>query len=175
MRQARLHRGIDRTNLYSSNLRQSNRLSPAALRAGGPLATVCLFFGIALAAFVPGSLEQRTGNFFLFGLIPAVGFYAGGHILGWLLMFISELCEMIVVRCFRCVMHLISDLISWAAPRVSISLAKLLALRQKASRSVHRRYWRVRTAIFDFACLLIRSAARFILRLQGFRPLKSGR
>jgi hypothetical protein len=33
---------------------------------------------------------------FSFGLMPAVGLYAGGHILGQLLVFGVELCDMIM-------------------------------------------------------------------------------
>ena len=65
-----------------------------------------------------GSLEQRIGNLFSFGLIPAVGFYAGGHILGQLLMFGVELCDMIMARCFRYAVRLVNDPLSWAGTHV---------------------------------------------------------
>jgi hypothetical protein len=167
MWQAPRYRGINRACLYSSKARQSSRLGLAALRAGGLLAVLCLSFGTAFAAFVPASLEQRIGSLFLFGLIPAVGFYAAGHILSQLLMFSSQLCEMIVARCFRCVVLSVNALMSWVVPRVSNSLEKLPALRQKADYSVRRCCWHVHAAVFDFSCLLIRSAARFIIRMQA--------
>ncbi len=88
-------------------------------RAGNHLAVACLFFGAAFAAFVSGSLEQRLGNLFSFGLIPAVGFYAGGHILGQLLVFGVELCDLIMARCFRYIVRLLNDLLSWAGTHVS--------------------------------------------------------
>jgi hypothetical protein len=160
MWQAPRYRGIDR------EARQRSRLGPAALRAGVLLAIPCLSFGAAFAAFVPASLEQRIGSLFLFGLMPAVGFYAGGQ----LLMFSSQLCEMIVARCFRCVVLLVNDLMSAGAPRVSNSLERLPALRQKAYYLVRRACWRVHAAVFDFSCLLIRSAARCIIRMQASRP-----
>jgi hypothetical protein len=47
------------------------------MRAGNVLAVACLSFGTVFAAFVSGSLDQRIGNLFFFGLIPAVGFHAG--------------------------------------------------------------------------------------------------
>jgi hypothetical protein len=59
------------------------------------------------------------GNLFFFGLIPAVGFYAGGHILGQLLVFGVELCDMIMARCFRYAVRLVNDLLSWAGTHVS--------------------------------------------------------
>jgi hypothetical protein len=68
------------------------------MRVGKHLAVACLLFGLGVAAFVSGSLEQRIGNLFCVGLIPAVGFYAGGHILGQLLMFGVELCDMIMAH-----------------------------------------------------------------------------
>src|SRR5215475_1748561 len=74
---------------------------PAAIRAGNHFAVLCLFFGAALAAFVSGSFAQRIGNFLSVGLIPAVGFYVGGNVLGQLLIFGGELCDMIIARCSR--------------------------------------------------------------------------
>jgi hypothetical protein len=65
------------------------------VRTSNHLAVACLFFGAAFAAFVSGSLEQRIGNLFSFGLMPAVGLYAVGHILGQLLVFGVELGDMI--------------------------------------------------------------------------------
>jgi hypothetical protein len=119
MRQARRYDGINRGGLYSSTARQRPHPGPAVIRAGNHLAVACLFFGAAFAAFVSGSLEQRVGNLFSFGLIPAVGFYAGGHILGQLLVFGVQLCDMIMARCFRYVVRLLNDLSSWAATHVS--------------------------------------------------------
>jgi hypothetical protein len=89
------------------------------MRVGKHLAVACLLFGLGVAAFVSGSLEQRIGNLFCVGLIPAVGFYAGGHILGQLLMFGVELCDMIMARCFRYAVRLVNDLLSWAGMHVS--------------------------------------------------------
>jgi hypothetical protein len=169
MRQARKYRGVDRNYFYSSRGRQSSQPGPAALRAGSLLAVLSLSFGIALAAFVPASLEQRIGSLFFFGLIPAIGFYAGGHILSQLFVLSSELCNVIAARCLWCVAVLITDLMNWAGLRVSNSLAKLPTLRQRVYYSVHRCYCHVNWAIVDFCCLLIRSIARFIIRMQSSR------
>jgi hypothetical protein len=89
------------------------------MRAGNHLAVVCLSFGAAFAAFVSASLEQRIGNLFFFGLIPALGFYAGGHILGQVLVFGGELCDMTMARCFRYAARLVNDLLRWAGTHVS--------------------------------------------------------
>src|SRR5260370_32261838 len=131
MWQAPRYRVINRASLYSSKGRQSSRLGLAALRAGDLLAVLCLSFGTVFAAFVPASLEQRIGSLFLFGLIPAVSFYAAGYILSQLFMFSSQLCEMIVARCFRCVVLSVNALMSWVIPRGSKSLEKLPSLSQK--------------------------------------------
>ena len=89
------------------------------MRVGKHLAVACLLFGLGVAAFVSGSLEQRIGNLFCVGLIPAVGFYAGGHILGQLLVFGVQLCDMIMARCFRYVVRLLNDLLSSPGTHVS--------------------------------------------------------
>jgi hypothetical protein len=113
------YNGINRAALYSSKAREAPHPGPAVIRASNHLAVACLFFGAAFAAFVSGSIEQRIGNLFSFGFIPAIGFYAGGHILGQTLVFGIELCDMIMARCFRYAVRLANDLLSWAVTRVS--------------------------------------------------------
>ena len=154
--------------------RPSSQLTAAAVRADDLLAVACLSFGTALAAFVPASLEQRIGALFFFGLIPAVGIYLGNLILSQLLMPSSELCGIIAACCFRYVVLLVNDSISWVGPRVSNSLAKVPALRQKAYYLGRGRHRRVQEGIFQFSCLLIRSAAKFIMRIQASQQLRSG-
>ena len=120
MGQAPLYDGIMRGRVHSSKARQRPHPGPAIMRVGKHLAVACLLFGLGVAAFVSGSLEQRIGNLFCVGLIPAVGFYAGGHILGQLLMFGVELCDMIMARCFRYAVRLVNHLLSWAGTHVSM-------------------------------------------------------
>ena len=69
----------------------------------GPVTVLlfCPYSSGAFTAFVSASLEQRIGNLFFFGLIPAAGFYAGGYVLSQLLMLGTKLCEMIAEACFR--------------------------------------------------------------------------
>ena len=162
-----------------SKNQQCGQLGPPTLWAGNFLAVVCLFFGTAFAAFVPASLEQRIESLFFFGLIPAVGFYAGGHILSRLLVFSGELCERIAARCIRYLALFVNDLMSWIGRSASKALEKLSQLRQKVYCSVHRRYCRVHATIFEVSCLQIRSTARFVIKMQtsqhlsnwGLRPL----
>jgi len=108
MVQSSVYNSINRAGLYSSKARGSPHPGPAVIRVSNHLTVVCLFFGVAFAAFVSGSLEQRIGNLFSFGLIPAISFYAGGHVLGQLLVFGVELCDL----CFRYAVRLISVLLS---------------------------------------------------------------
>jgi len=119
MGQAPICNAGNRPGLYSSKARKGPHPGPAVIRAGNHLAVACLFFGAAFAAFVSGSLEQRIGNLFSAGVIPAVGFYAGGHILGQLLVFGVQLCDMIMARCFRYFVRLLNDLLSWPGTHVS--------------------------------------------------------
>src|SRR5947207_3195752 len=70
------------SRLYGA-VKDSTHMSPIslpALKPGDLLAVVCLSFGISLAALTPSSLQERLGSFLLFGLIPAVGFYASAYI-----------------------------------------------------------------------------------------------
>jgi hypothetical protein len=89
------------------------------MRAGNYLAVLCLLFGAVFAVSVSGSLAQRIGNFFSVGLIPAIGFYAGGHVLGHLLVFGVKLLDVIMARCSRYVVHLAIPLLNWAGARIS--------------------------------------------------------
>jgi hypothetical protein len=99
----------------SSKARKSHEPGPAFIIAGNHLAFVCLFFGLAFAVFVSGSIEQRIGNLLIFGLIPAVGCYAAGRMLGQLLMFGVELCDVLIASCSGKVLRLAQDLLSWVA------------------------------------------------------------
>jgi hypothetical protein len=88
------------------------------------------------------------------------------RILSHLLVFSGKLLVMIAA-CFRCLALFVNDLVSWAGPSVSKASAKLSRQRQKAFCSVHRRYWRAHAAMFELSYRLIRSAARFAIRMQA--------
>jgi hypothetical protein len=88
------------------------------MRTANHLAVVCLSFGAALVVFGSGTLGQRIGNLFFFGLIPAVGVYAGGQILGQALVLGVQLCDMIMARCFWYGARLVNDLLRWAGTYV---------------------------------------------------------
>jgi hypothetical protein len=178
-----IYRPVNR-GVYSSNIGQTGQLGAATLRVSNLLAVGSLIFGGACAAFIPASLEQRIGAVFFFGLIPAVGFHAGGFVLSLLLGFSSELCERVAILCFRYFERVISDTVRlWSAPRSYATIEYLLLLTRyllwkmseltrSASRSIHRGCHGAETALFEFSCLIIRSAARFIIRMQASQRLK---
>src|SRR5712675_1789103 len=117
MGQVRIDEGINRAR--DSKARRSPQPGPAVMRAGNYLAVICLLFGAAVVTFVSGSLEQRLGNLFSFGLMPAVGFYAGGYVLGQLLVFGVKLCDTIVARGAQYAANLANVLLNWAGAHVS--------------------------------------------------------
>jgi hypothetical protein len=51
---------------------------------------------------------------YFFGLMPAVGFYAGGYVLGQLLVFGVKLCDTIMARGSQYAVHLANTLLNWA-------------------------------------------------------------
>jgi hypothetical protein len=154
--------------VYSSKAQQVGQPGPAIVRAGNGLAVICLSFGAAFVAFASGSLEQRIGNLIFLGFIPAVAVYVSGYILGQLLVVSSKLCDAIMAGSFRYAKLLLQELLSWVGVLVSNWLASLPATRQKVCHSTHRYYGRVSHVSFDFSCLLIRSVARFAIRIEAF-------
>ena len=154
--------------VFSSKAQQVGQPGPVIVSAGNGLAVICLSFGAAFAAFASGSLDQRIGNLCFFGFIPAVVVYAGGHILGQLLVVSSKLCDVIMAGSFRYAKLLLKELLSWVGTHASNWLASLPAVRQKVCYSARRYYGRVSHVSFDFSCLLIRSVARFAIRIEAF-------
>jgi len=174
---------LDRAS-FSSRTHRTDQLAQATLRATNLLAVACLFFGTGCAALVPESLEQRLGSLFLYGLIPAVAFHGGGYILSLVLGATNELCEMLAARCFRCAVHLLYLVSTWLVPLLpgaSVqslpvpTCAKVNDFTKNAFRSIHHFYWRADAATYEFACWVIRSVARFLIRIQSTWHLHRGR
>jgi hypothetical protein len=176
-----IHRPTNRTRHCSSNRRQRfEQLSLLTLRAANLLSMMSLLLGLA-AAFIPGSLEQRIGSFLFFGLIPAAALHLGGAVLGPLLAFSSELCEVTIALCFRSLARIVKKYVKLASQCVSYASARYLMppartvvssmsnLSRSTSYSIRRSCQHADRAIFEFSCLLIRSGARFILRMQRSR------
>jgi hypothetical protein len=140
-------------------------------------AALCILFGVAVSAFVPATLEQKIGNLLLFGLMPAIGLYAAGHILGQLLGLVSELCDKLATRFFRCSARLLiacmtslSGSISNSKCVVALGLCrlKIFNVARKAYHSTHRHCSHARAGFIELLCLLIRSAAKLVIRMQAF-------
>ena len=176
-----IHWPTKRTRHCSSSRRQRfAQLSLVTLRVANLLSMMSLLFGLA-AAFVPGSLEQRIGSFLFFGLIPAAALHLGGAVFGPLLAFSSELCEVIIALCFRWLARIVKKYVKLASQCVSYRSVRYLvppvctvkssmwSLSRRASYSIRRNCQHAHRAIFEFSCLLIRSGARFILRMQRSR------
>jgi hypothetical protein len=173
-----IHWPTNRTRCSASRRQRFAQLSLVILRVANLLSMMSLLFGLA-AAFVPGSLEQRIGSFLFFGLIPAAALHLGGTVLGPLLAFTSELCELITVSCFRFFTGLVKKYLKVASQTVSYASARYFAppalissmasLSRSASYSIRRSCQHADRAVFEFSCLLIRSGARFILRMQRSR------
>jgi hypothetical protein len=162
-----------------SGTHHNSELSQTALRVTSILAVASLFFGAACVAFIPASLEQRLGSFLFFGLAPAVCFYAGGYILSLALGITGQLCEMLATCCFGCAAGLLSlaftRLMSFLSERYSrflavvarLNPARVNELSQNAIFSVHHLFWRAHAAIYECACWMVRSIARFLIRIES--------
>jgi hypothetical protein len=175
MKQAPTHQVVDSA---------CSRVGRATQTAGTFLSVLCLFFISVFTAAIPASFQERIGYFFLFGLIPALGLYLIGHILRGLLALSCKLCGIIAPHWLKWQARLTNSLLNWASAsvldlldRCSLTLAHcrlatgqwmqiLYRLAQKERRSVNRQYRYVRGAIIEFSCLLIRTAARFVITLQ---------
>ena len=148
------------------------------------LAAWFLFFGGAVAAFVPGSLEERLDHLWFLGAIPALGLYVGGHILRQMLGLGCKLCDLIAARALARLAPLAVDFASGARAAVSDALDEclmmlargrlaasrwkqwLFRLAQKTCWFVDRQFWHVHKVIFAVSCLLIRSTALFLIKTQ---------
>jgi hypothetical protein len=162
----------------SSGTGHNRQLSQAALRATSVLAVASLFFGAACAVLIPASLEQRLGSFLFFGLAPAVCLHAGGYILSLALAATGELCEMLATNCFRYAAGLLSLTSTSLMPFLSeiygrvlavaarLDPAKVTDLSRSAFLSIHHFSWRAHAAVYEFACWMVRSVARFLIRIE---------
>jgi hypothetical protein len=156
----------------------TGQLSQATLRTTGILAVVSLLFGAACAALISASLEQRLGNFLLFGLVPAICFYASGCIFCGALVTAGKLLELLATCCIRCAAGLVSVVFNRVIPSLSnrydrflvlascLDLARVNALSQNAILSL-RYLLRLRGVIYACACWTIRSVARFLISIEA--------
>jgi len=176
---------MERAPVYLGVDSVCSRVGRATQTAGYVLAVLCLFFCAAFAVSVQASLEKKITYLFFVGLMPALGFYVSGHILRQMLGLSYKLCKITAACCVRLLAPFVYSLTNWVSTFIFDALdrclmamtrqvttgqcaQRLFHMRREAYYSVHRRYWHVHTAIFDFSCLLIRNAAQFVIRVQHF-------
>ena len=141
----------------------------ATQATSGFLAVWCVFFGGAVAAFVPASVEERLVNLLVFGLVPAFVFYVSGHILRLVLGSSCKLCELVAASLLR---RLASVAAGCTKPlsgcRIMIErwAQRLSHLSRSAYFSMHRQRQHLYKFAFDLSCLLIRTTARSIIKAQ---------
>jgi hypothetical protein len=147
----------------------SSQLCQATLRATSILAVVSLLFGAACAALISASLEQRLGSFLLFGLAPAICFYASGYILCGALVAAGNLFAPLATCCIRCAARLLSVVFNSFIPFLSNRYDRFLvpALSQDAILSLRYLFLCSRVAIYACACWTIRSVARFLISIEA--------
>ena len=160
------------------------RLSWLILTASSCLAVWCVFFGSAVAAIVPASVEERLESLVVFGLVPAFIFYVSGHILRHLLGFSCKLCELFAKGLLRLLAPFAISFANAAGATVSEALngckktparcrttirrwtQRLSHLSEIAYASIDRQCQHFYNLTFALLCLLIRTTARSIIKAQ---------
>jgi Bacterial SH3 domain len=146
----------------------------AIQRAGVFLAVLWSFFGPVTAAFDSPPLQERIATLLLFGLIPAAVISVASYILTQLIMFRGQVTDITAVGCFRYISLWINYFVNRAVLSAPKVWNKVVRLAQKVCCSVNRLCWRTQARLVAIACLLIRSTARLIIRLQGSEDFKRG-
>jgi hypothetical protein len=158
------------------------QVGKATERAATFIAGLFLCFGATLAIFIPASLESRIEYLFFIGVLPAVVSYLSGYTACLILGLSCKLCEIAGARCVRLLTPLVVDLVKGTRARVaalsdgfattidlSLFMMGRCAERYSFRRKAHRAYrlsCSIQNAVLQIACLLIRSIARFLIRLQ---------
>jgi hypothetical protein len=124
--------------------------------AGALCAVVCLFFGSTLAIIIDTPFQHRMQTLLFAGLLPAVGFYAGGRTLFHVIRMGAERRHEYIMAAVR---H------SYACG--SRTLAKIAVLGPKGYCTALFVYPHIRRSLIELSCLMIRSAARLVLRIQA--------
>jgi len=145
------------------------RVSLATQTASSFLAVWCVFFGVAVAAFVPASVEERFVNLLVFGLMPAFVIYLSGRIVRHVLGSSCKLCELLAASLLR--------RLAWVASGCMKSLTgcqitierwsqRVSHMSRIAYYSMNHQRRRLYKFVFDLSCLLIRTTARSIIKAQ---------
>ena len=145
-----------------------SRVIWATQATSGFLAVWCVFFGGAVAAFVPASVEERLVSLLIFGLAPAFGFYLSGYIVRHLLGFGCKLCELLTASVLRRLAWVAIGCAKLTVSRMTIGrwTQRLSYLSRSAYFSMHRQRQHLYKFAFNLSCLLIRTTARSIIKAQ---------
>jgi hypothetical protein len=156
-----------------SQVADSHRRS-AIQRAGVFLAVIWSFFGPVTAGFDSPPLRERIATLLLCGLIPAAAIYVAGYILSQLIMFRGQVTDITLAGCFRYITLWVNYFVNRAVISAPKVWNKILGLAKNVCCSVNHLCWRTQARLVEIACLLIRSTARLIIRLQGYEDRKQG-
>lgn len=160
-----------------------HRVGRSTKTATASLGAASLVLASVLAAFLPGSIEQRFFSYLLFGALPALVFYLSGHIFYVLLTRSASLSEFICSRCLprlpsygrilvdrsavpaRTAVRCCSETGKRTRGLLLSTTQLLLSTTQQCRPFIHR-CWRSRWIIAEPAFLLIRNTARLIIAVQ---------
>jgi hypothetical protein len=146
----------------------------AIQRAGVFLAVIWSFFGPVTAGFDSPPLQERISILLLCGLIPAATIYVAGYILSQLILFRAQVSEITAAGCFRYITLWTNYFVNRAVLSAPKMWNKIVRLAQKVCCAVNRLCWRTQARLVEIACLLIRSTARLIIKLQGSEDSRRG-
>jgi hypothetical protein len=146
----------------------------AIQRAGVFLALIWSFFGPVTAGFDSPPFQERISILLLCGLIPAVTIYVAGYILSQLILFRGQVSEITAAGCCRYITLWINYFVNRAVLSAPKVWNKIVRLAQKLCCAVNRLCWRTQARLVEIACLLIRSTARLIIKLQGSEYSRRG-
>jgi hypothetical protein len=146
----------------------------AIQRAGVFLAVIWSFFGPVTAGFDAPPLQERISILLLFGLIPAAAIYVASYILSQLIMIKGQVSVITVSACFQYITFCVNCFVNRAVLSTPKVWNKLVLVAQNLCYSVNRFCWRTQARLVEIACLLIRSSAQLIIRLQGSEDFKQG-
>jgi hypothetical protein len=139
----------------------------AIQRAGVFLAVIWSFFGPVAAGFDSPPLQERMAILLLCGLIPAAAIYVAGYILSQLIMFRGQVSDITVAGCFGYITFYANYFVNRAVLSSAKVWDQIVRLAQNLCCSINHLCWRTQAHLVEIACLLIRSTARFIIRLQA--------
>jgi hypothetical protein len=160
------------------------QVSWATQTATSFLALWCLFFGSAVAVVVAAPIQERLENLLIFGLAPALVFYVIGQILRGILGVGCKLCERLAASLLGIFAAFAISFANWLSAAMSEVLHRCMKITARcritarawthrlslvsniAYCSVSRQCRHLHELILGLSCLLIRTTAQSLLKLQ---------